>query len=166
MKHALVATALSLVALTHAVAAAADEPRKPLTLSAGSAVALAAQLADLVPVPAEAKRAARAALAKPCKAGGTGTVTIEAKAIACHESHVATGSFICDVTAMNDQVRSVRGRVAHELKATLAEAGVRPEGAAGQEISSVGAVSCTLDLKLLGECAGGGAGCTLATEGE
>ena len=160
MKALLFASLLLMSASAHA-----DEPRK-LHLRGGRAVALAAQLADLVPLPAATKRAAKLALAKPCKAGGSDTLTIAAQKIVCHESHVATGSFSCEVTPAAGPARTITGRAAHELKATLAEAGVRPEGAAGREIAAAEDVTCTLDMKALAECGGGGATCSMRGSGE
>ena len=63
-------------------------------------------------------------------------IAIRADAIACQSSNVDITSRSCELTFGPKRV-TLRGRKAHELFATLAEAGVPPDGAAGTIHESV-----------------------------
>ncbi len=63
----------------------------------------------------------------------------------CRISNVAITERSCEITFSKGK-RSLKGRAANEVYATLASAGVAAEGAAGSMIESVSKLSCTLDL--------------------
>ncbi len=71
-----------------------------------------------------------------------------------------------DITARRCVIRfdrqavTLTGRCANELYATLLEAGVRPEGAAGSIYAEVSHLRCVIDPAELRQKAGGGAGCS------
>lgn len=149
-----IAAAGLLVALSSAPSAAA-------TVSGAAALALAALVGRQSPaVPRFSKRALaellddRIAFAFP--AGKT--VAVAADAVTCRASDVDIALHGCDLAFGAARV-AVDGRSAHELFATMLEAGVHSEGAAGSIVLAVKNLACTIDPNAIKQRAGGGAQC-------
>ena len=91
-----------------------------------------------------------------CKGAGHASFELRAGRIACEESHVAVGSFQCELSASGGDkapiTRTLSGHSAYELMAVLRQSGVAVEGAAG------GAAVCAGDAAGNGRNAGAGAG--------
>ncbi len=85
-------------------------------------------------------------------------ISVQADAAVCRVSNVDITSRACTLTFGTQKVE-LKGRKAHELFATVAEAGVPPEGAAGTIYESLSHLSCTIDPNEIKEKAGGGAEC-------
>ena len=77
-------------------------------------------------------------------------------------SNVAIAERSCQI-AFKKGKRSLKGREANEIYATLASAGVAAEGAAGSMVESVSRLNCTPDLAEIRDNSGGGADCSFAT---
>jgi len=94
--------------------------------------------------------------------GRTGTVSVKFAAITCRAGDVDLKAYSCAL-AYGTRTINLKGRQAAELFATLIEAGVPSDGAAGTIYEGVKTLSCTLNLKELGGPGmgdGGGAACT------
>jgi hypothetical protein len=87
------------------------------------------------------------------------TIIVKADKIVCRESNVAINQRSCALTFGAHTV-NLSGRLAHELYATLAEAGVPPDGAAGSIFEALNALDCTIDPNVIKQNSGGGASCT------
>jgi hypothetical protein len=85
-------------------------------------------------------------------------IAVEADSIVCRASNVDLTSRSCELTFGPKKV-TLSGRKAHELFATLAEVGVRPDGAVGTIRESLSRLSCTIDPNEVKQKAGGGATC-------
>jgi hypothetical protein len=86
-------------------------------------------------------------------------ITVKADRVVCRASNVDISAHSCEL-AFGSRKITRTGRAAHELYATLIEAGVSPEGAAGSMIAGITKLVCTLDPNALKERGGGGADCT------
>lgn len=86
------------------------------------------------------------------------TISVAADAVACRASDVDIALHSCNLAFGAARV-ALDGRRAHELYATLAEAGVKSEGAAGSIIFGLKDLACTIDPNAVKERAGGGAKC-------
>jgi hypothetical protein len=89
-------------------------------------------------------------------------ISVSADSIVCRASNVDITSRTCEL-AFGAGKRLLKGREANELFATLAAAGVAPEGAAGSIIESVAKLACTIDPNEIRQKAGGGAQCVFET---
>jgi hypothetical protein len=89
-------------------------------------------------------------------------ISITSDSIVCRASDVDITSRSCDLS-FGAGKRSLRGRDANELFATLAAASVASEGAAGEIIESVTKLACTIQPNEIRQKAGGGAQCTFET---
>ena len=145
-----------LAALGSSVAAAA-----PATASGPTALAVAAVLAQYSPVlnPGERKVIAglfdgNTRMSYPLK-----KLSVDADAVMCRISNVAISERSCEITFQKGK-RTLKGRAANEVYATLASAGITAEGAAGSMIESISKLSCTLDLGEIKQNAGVGADCS------
>jgi hypothetical protein len=87
------------------------------------------------------------------------TISVKAEFIVCRASNVDITSRSCKLTFGARSV-DLAGRKAHELAATLTEAGVPPDGAAGSTFARLSHLVCTIDPNVIGQKAGGGADCT------
>ena len=92
----------------------------------------------------------------------TKKISVEADSVLCRASNVDITSRSCELT-FGAGKRTLKGREANELYATLAAAGVASEGAAGSIVESVTKLVCTLDLDEIKQKAGGGAECSFMT---
>ncbi|HEY8066698.1 MAG TPA: hypothetical protein VIF40_18515 [Methylosinus sp.] len=86
------------------------------------------------------------------------TIDVVVDAVSCRSSNVDITQHACELTFGEKKVR-VAGRLAHEIFATLLEAGVPPDGAAGTIYAAVSALDCTVDPEEIAQKAGGGAQC-------
>jgi hypothetical protein len=89
-------------------------------------------------------------------------ISVKADGVMCRASSVDISTHSCDLTFGKRKI-SRTGRAAHELYATLIEAGVAPEGAAGSAVASISKLVCTVDPNTV-KAAGGGADCTFSVE--
>lgn len=88
-------------------------------------------------------------------------IAVAAEAVTCRSSNVDIAFHECDLTFGTKKI-TMLGRQAHELYATLAEAGVASEGAAGTIFLGVSNLDCTIDPAEVKQKAGGGAHCAFA----
>lgn len=146
------ALALSLVGTS---ASAADMG----SVTGSTALALAAVVAIHSPDFSSADKATVAALfdGETGKAG-SGKIAVAADKIMCRTSNVDLTARSCELTFRGGK-RSFKGRQANELFATLAQAGITAEGAAGSNIASASKLTCTLDVAAIKQKDGGGASC-------
>jgi hypothetical protein len=132
--------------------------------SGPAALALASVVASHSQILASADRRAIARLfaGNPISFPAGRKISITADSIGCRVSNVDIVSRTCEL-AFGDRKRSLRGREANELFATLAAAGVAPEGAAGSILQKVTKLVCTIDPNEVRDKAGGGAECVFET---
>jgi hypothetical protein len=86
-------------------------------------------------------------------------ITVKAKAIICHASNVDIANFSCELS-FKAGIVNLTGRRAHELFATLSDAGVEADVGAGQIFEAVKTLVCTLEPSEIEDKGGGGATCT------
>ncbi len=80
----------------------------------------------------------------------------------CRISDVDITYHSCELS-FGGKKESVTGRKAHELYATLVEAGVASDGAAGSIYEGIANLDCTVDPAAVKQEAGGGATCKFAS---
>jgi hypothetical protein len=85
-------------------------------------------------------------------------ILVEADGVTCRASDVDLTLHSCEL-GFGKATVALGGREAHELFATLEEAGVPPAGAAGSRIESLAHLGCTIDPNAVKARAGGGADC-------
>jgi hypothetical protein len=85
-------------------------------------------------------------------------IWVQAGAVTCRGSTVDIAAHDCTLRFGTATV-GLTGRAAHELFATIAEAGVPSEGAAGSIFESFAHLNCTIDPNAVKERAGGGGDC-------
>lgn len=85
-------------------------------------------------------------------------IMVHAESIICRAGDVDISRHSCDLNFGKQQV-SLDGRAAHELYATLIEAGVPSDGAAGTIYESLFHLTCAIDVDALKQRSGGGADC-------
>jgi len=90
-------------------------------------------------------------------------LSIMADSILCKASNVDLTARSCEIIFKTGKRASFKGREANEVFATLAMAGVTPEGAAGSMIENVSKLNCTLDPGAINDKSGGGAECSFRT---
>jgi len=90
---------------------------------------------------------------------GREKITVKADKVSCRASNVDISAHSCELT-FGGATRSITGRAAHELYATLIESGVHGDGAAGSIFENVAMLACTIDVGAVKDKAGGGADCT------
>ena len=153
MRPVVLGTASLLLGTTAAYAGSVD---------GSSALALAALVAEQSPI---VKATDKTLLAKFLNGGANAPyaskdkITVAADAVSCKSSNVDITIHDCDLTFGTKKI-TTHGRRAHELYATLAEAGVPSDGAAGSIFEAVSNLNCTIDPAAVMEKAGGGAHCT------
>jgi hypothetical protein len=86
------------------------------------------------------------------------TIVVTADEVTCRISDVDITQKDCRLT-FGPRTVTLAGRHAHELYATLIEAGVPSSGAAGSIYESVKQLTCTIDPAQVRQRAGGGATC-------
>jgi len=137
---------------------------KPQKISGNAALALAALIGEQAPLPANEKAVLAAFLnGNPSVADHAGAkIQVGTDSVSCRASDVDLTMHSCDLT-FGKKKTSLSGRSAHELYATLIEAGVPSEGAAGSIYESVIKLACTIDPKAVGGEDGSGAECTFTS---
>jgi hypothetical protein len=124
-----------------------------------TAVALASVVGASSPSLTAAQKSALAAyLAGHPAARGHAKITVTAAMIDCGAGDVDITSFYCDLT-FGAATRHLTGRAANELYATLVEAGVASDGAAGTIHEGVTGLKCVLNPAEVNQNGGGGATC-------
>ena len=86
-------------------------------------------------------------------------IIVRADAVTCRASNVDIAAHACDLS-FGGKIVAIKGRAAHELFATIAEAGVPPEGAAGSVYEGLVQLRCTIDPGEILQKSGAGAACT------
>ncbi len=89
-------------------------------------------------------------------------ITVDADSILCKVSNVDIAQRSCELTFKTHK-RTITGRDANEVFATLAVAGVMSEGAAGTIAESIMNLQCTIDPAAIKQKDGSGAMCTFDT---
>ncbi|HEX7566350.1 MAG TPA: hypothetical protein VF396_24320 [Bradyrhizobium sp.] len=134
----------------------------PVSVTGSTAVAVAGVIARYSPLlSAHEKRAIAALFNGRARAGNKLTVT--AGSITCRVSNVDIIMRSCEMT-FDKGTRTLKGREANEVNATLTAAGAIAEGAAGSMIQTVTKLICTLDPNVIKDNSGGGADCSFATD--
>ena len=85
--------------------------------------------------------------------------TVMADSITCFAGDVAINTFNCALKFGTNTI-NVTGRKAHEIFATLIEAGVPANGTAGKIYEALLQLSCTIDPNVIKQNTGAGASCT------
>jgi hypothetical protein len=131
------------------------------TIGGSDALALAALVGQNSPL---VTPAAKAVLAKfldgETKASFPAgqTITVQADKLTCKASNVDITLHSCELV-FGTRTAKLAGRAAHELYATLAEAGVPSDGAAGSSYEALTKLVCTIDPNEVKQMSGGGAHC-------
>jgi hypothetical protein len=134
----------------------------PVSVSGSTALAVAAVIAAHSPLLSAYERRAIAGLFDGhAKAGKKLSVTAES--IICRVSNVEITARSCEITFEKGK-RTLKGREANEVNATLTAAGAVAQGAAGSMIQTVTKLGCTLDPNVIKDNSGGGADCSFATD--
>jgi hypothetical protein len=140
---------------------AASQAASAATTAGGSALALAALVAEHSPLLSHHEKNV---IAKMFDGHLNFTfpankkISVKADAVVCRASNVDITSRSCELT-FGTKKPNLKGRKAHELFATVAEAGVPPDGAAGTIFEALSHLVCTIDPNEIKQRAGGGASC-------
>jgi hypothetical protein len=86
-------------------------------------------------------------------------IAIKADSVVCQAGDVDIAAFNCKLT-FGAITRTRTGRAANEVFATLVEAGVQSDGAAGHIFEAVHKLDCKLDPAVIAQKGGGGADCS------
>jgi hypothetical protein len=89
-------------------------------------------------------------------------IVVKADAVTCHISNVDITVHSCDLTFAGKK-KTVTGRKAHEIFATLIENGVPSDGAAGSIFEGLTQLECKIDPAQVAGRNGGGASCDYAS---
>jgi len=151
------------VALAFGQAAAWPASAAPGNATGPSALALAAVVASHSSVLGSYDKRTMARLFSGRSANGfppNRKISVTADSVMCRVSDVDLTARSCELMFKGGGKRSLAGREANELYATLAVAGVMAEGAAGSLIESITMLDCTIDPTMVNQKNGGGADCT------
>jgi hypothetical protein len=89
-------------------------------------------------------------------------ISVAADAIVCNAGDVDITAHSCKLT-FGAKTSNLIGRKAHELYATIAEAGVASQGSSGTIYESLSHLVCIIDPHEVAQKGGGGANCTFDT---
>ena len=145
-----------LLALAHGAASAA-----PATANGSGALALAALVAARSPALSWHKRNVMAHLLEGRLHfffHANQKIMVKADGVLCRAGNVDISAHSCTLT-FGSHTRTLNGRRAHELFATIAENGVPADGAAGSVFEALGQLECMIDPNEIKQKAGGGASC-------
>jgi hypothetical protein len=131
----------------------------PATTSGSVALALAGVVAPYSQLPAKEKKAVAAFFGGDSDVPITSKITVTADKVVCRASNVAITSRSCELS-FGSRTHTVRGSEANAMFATVALAGVPPDGAAGTIYEALSKLSCTLDPTVIKDKTGGGADCS------
>jgi hypothetical protein len=156
-------TSMALVLLTSLGQSAVSAA--PATTTGATALAVAAVVAQYSPLlSAYEKRFIAGLFDGNTKAGyPKKKLPVTAETVTCRISNVAIAERSCEITFKKAK-RTLKGREANEVYATLASAGITAEGAAGSMIESVSKLNCTLNPAEIKDNSGGGADCSFGTD--
>jgi hypothetical protein len=136
----------------------------PATATGSTALTVAAAVAQYSPLlSAYEKRLIAGLFDGNVKAGDKRKLSVTTEAVTCRISNVAIAERSCEL-AFKKGKRSLKGREANEVYATLASAGLVAEGAAGTMIEGVTKLNCTLDPAVIKDNSGGGADCSFGAD--
>jgi hypothetical protein len=126
-----------------------------------AALALGVIVGDDSPLLSKSTKLALASLLNDKKLGygKHPVITVKADQVVCQAGDVDLAGFSCVLT-FGKIKRTRTGRSANELFATLVEAGVPGDGAAGHVFEAVSKLECKLDPKALEGKDGSGASCS------
>lgn len=139
----------------------ASQPASAATAAGGSALALAALVAEHSPLLTHHEKTVMARMFDGhlnFTFPANKKISVAADSVVCRASNVDITSRSCELT-FGTKKRTLKGRRAHEVFATVAEAGVPPDGAAGTIFESLSHLVCTIDPNEIKQRAGGGADC-------
>jgi hypothetical protein len=135
----------------------------PATATGPAALALAAVVAEHAPLGRFERRVIAHLFDGDTGVGGHPTnISVTAASVVCRVSNVDITSRSCELIFRTSK-RTVHGRQANEIYATMGVAGIAAEGAAGSLVESVSKLACTIDLNAIRQKAGGGADCMFET---
>ena len=136
---------ISPVAVAAAVGLAAGSA-SAASVGGHAALALAAIVGGTSAMVGLTDRAALAVLldGKPTKTAKWRKIVVKSDAVVCRAGNIDVTAFQCDLIFGAKKV-SLQGRRAHELFATILEADVPGEGAAGTIYETMHNLSCTID---------------------
>lgn len=142
----------------------AAEASGPL-VSGGQALALGTIVAPYAQSlsPAQVGRLNDLLNQRPVVARPRETLVVRLDQVQCRGSNVDISAFECTLVA-GKKSKAVSGRLAHEIIATLAEAGVEADAGAGSVYWRVKALSCTIRPADVLARDGGGAECRYRAE--
>jgi hypothetical protein len=148
------------IALIAFILAANAAAAASLTVDGSGALVLAALVGNQSKATSPTDRAALARLlaGSVTKFPAEQTIMVAADRIDCKASNVDILDHSCTLT-FGTMPRTIAGREAHELYATLIEAGVLPEGAAGTTHATLSGLMCTIDPNRIRQRDGSGADC-------
>jgi hypothetical protein len=132
------------------------------TTSGPNALALAALVAGHTPALTAAQKRQMAWLLDGYVARippGAGPISVTADSVTCRASNVDISARSCTLSVGTTTV-TVKGRLANELFATIAEAGVSAQGAAGTIFIGLTQLSCTIGPQAIRRRDGSGASCS------
>jgi hypothetical protein len=136
----------------------------PVSVTGSTALAVAAVIAQHSPLLGAFERRTIAGLFNGNARARTGKkLTVTAESIVCRVGNVDITARSCELT-FDKGARTLKGREANEVNATLTAAGAIAQGAAGSMIQTVTKLSCTLDPNVIKDNSGGGADCSFATD--
>jgi hypothetical protein len=90
------------------------------------------------------------------------TIVVNADAVICRLSNVDITAHSCALTFGGGKPKTLAGRKAHELFATLIENGIASEGAAGSIVVGLTNLACRINPADVAHRDGGGAACDFA----
>ena len=131
----------------------------PATTSGSVALALAGVVAPYSQLPAKEKKAVAAFFGGDSNVPIASKITVNADKVVCRASNVDITSRSCELS-FGSKTHTVKGSEANAMFATVALAGVPPDGAAGTIYEALSKLSCTLDPAVIKDKAGGGADCS------
>jgi hypothetical protein len=136
-------------------ALAAESPGREVQGSA--ALALASLVGQRDPAVWSADRSAIKAMGNG-NMKGSKPIRVTSDSVVCRAGNVDITRHRCELT-FGKRVIPLEGRAAHELYATLLEAGVESEGAAGTSYVQVKSLVCLVEPRIVAQRSGGGAMC-------
>ena len=165
MKHSRILNPIAL-ALSLTLTAMSAASAAPTTASRPVALALAAVVAQHSPLLLAHEKQTMARLFAGDSSffvKSSKTISVTADGILCRTSNVDLTARSCELTFKKGNKRSVKGREANEIYATLATAGAVAEGAAGTIFEGISKLNCTIDPHEISQKSGAGADCSFDT---
>ena len=149
-------------ALAAALLALAATPADAGETSGSAALALAALIGPSAPALTPALKSALAGMGDGRVASGA-PIQFTVDSVSCRAGNVDISLHRCELK-FGARTVTFGGRRAHEIYATLLEAGVEPDGAAGTIYANAAKVTCEVKPSDVADRAGGGAHCAWADD--